>query len=106
MKLSEIIQVIMSPSCWIRMKPTSKAWDKELNVLIEKCEPKLLNAYEMKLGDYTIWISNFPYWYGEFAGLLPSRVTVFRLRKLESTLHCTKKLTDSEKLRKALKIYS
>jgi hypothetical protein len=103
MKLDNILKVLTTPRCWIRNDPTSKAWDKELNKLLDtnniilgSYRGESDSYYTLLVGDVEVWVSNFPYAYGSKhrAGLaeakLPSRATVFRLREAEMAARANK----------------
>lgn len=88
-------EIITTPACWIRVGKTCKRWDRHLNSLIDLAESEDLKVelpYEMydcyhdfKIGSIEIWVNNYPYSFGGRADdndTLPSRKTVFRLKRL------------------------
>lgn len=101
--MKQYLEVFITPSCWLRSKFTCKSWDKLLNRLIDEAESGRLKIdlpyemfdclHEFRIGGIRIWVNNFPYAFGSMDGRdeLPSRKTVFRL----------KKFLDSEFLKKA-----
>jgi|GEM_PF-3855257 len=59
-------RILFNPSCWKRLYPYSKEWDKKLNDFLDT-NPKILNLDKYSVhfeGDVFIWIANFPYAYG------------------------------------------
>ena len=83
MKLSMLLRILTTPSCWIRNYAYSHAWDKELNALMDKYNFEPSTVAVATLGPYTVWIENHPYasfhqYLPNTIKLLPSRATVFR----------------------------
>lgn len=59
-------RILFNASCWERLYPYSKKWDKQLNDILNS-NPKILNQDKYIVhfeGDVFIWIANFPYAYG------------------------------------------
>ena len=86
------LKFIFKPKYWTMNNPYSAEWDKELNRLldIETFEhvplclgSKLLSTHTVKLGNYTLWISNFPYssFRPHTAKFRASRLTIERAAK-------------------------
>ena len=95
LEIKTLFKIITTPSCWIRNYDTCKIWDARLNGLLDN------EDFEMYSGGHTIyfpksgirvWVSNFPYCFGDFYGkgryinqefhVLPTRTTVFRLHDM------------------------
>ncbi len=69
--------------------PYSHKVDTLINELLDKFEPTEVGDHTCKLGTTKVWITNYPYAYGEIhdlnypelVDLRPSRLTMKRLRK-------------------------
>lgn len=77
-------RILTTPSCWERQKKTSKELSDYINRELDKKTPiQVIDEYEMRLGDVTLWIKNYPYSFGYFIRFsrfgMPDRATVFRL---------------------------
>lgn len=58
-KIFDILTIIFNPSYWVMNYQYSPEWDRKLNELMSK-HPG--NYYtDTKLGEYDIWIYNYPY---------------------------------------------
>ena len=87
------LMILLYPHCWIRTGRYVPMWDLTLNIMMDKgmkIEP--IDQYTVRMGNYEIWISNFPYsfaWnYKDSKGyfnphyhMLPSRRTAFRFKE-------------------------
>lgn len=98
-KILKNIKFIFMPNYWLMNNPYSKPWDIELNYLMEKYDPEILgydglpvgktkaaiSDCEIKLGQYHIWIANYPYAYATIKynviDVRPSRQTIWKLRR-------------------------
>lgn len=56
-----IIKAILNPMCWIRIKPTNKAWDKKLWNLIENGGVTFVGSHQAIVSGIRVWIENHPY---------------------------------------------
>jgi hypothetical protein len=75
------------PRYWSQNDRTDYEWDGLLNDLLDIEQPLKISDHYCKIGDFKIWISNWPYAYGNLEGsdCLPSVSTRIRLkRELES----------------------
>jgi len=100
MKLKDIFRIIITPKCWSRNEKTNKQWNEELNKILDTIPPVQFdydwNPIIKQAGknftivlnnDIAVWVSNFPYCYGQKRNLdnsnslegLPSRTACFRL---------------------------
>lgn len=82
------LQFIFRTAFWLMNEPFNKEWDKKLNELLDKHEFTEKSKYTAKLGNYTIWIKNYPYScfmpYSESEGTAPfraSRLTILRCKE-------------------------
>jgi len=75
------------PRFWIMNNPYNKEYDKKLNEMLDKYELEDVGRYTGKLGNKTLWLSNYPYSYGTlyeeslYGGMRASRMTILRLRE-------------------------
>ena len=89
--MKTLLKILLNPSCWMRLGRTSKVWDRQVQELMATHKFTNYNGYTAKLGNFVIWVANYPYSYGYWVGPdlsekspLPSRATVFELaEKLE-----------------------
>lgn len=78
---------------WLMLEQYNQQWDEKLSRLIGTEQIVILDDYYMKIGDHTLWYTNFPY--GSFTlrrdpykeeqldyEFRPSRYTIYRLGKL------------------------
>lgn len=82
---------IITPKAWIQIGKTDWHWDAKLNELldnypVEKLKysiKRYVSPHVCKIGNYKIWIANYPYGYitDQRADKLPSVKTRKRLRK-------------------------
>jgi len=84
------MRIILTPSCWIRVGSTDKAWDSLVQEQLKN--PVFTNNKEftVELNGVELWIGNYPckygtdhsFGYGNFGtdDYLPSMVTVFKLK--------------------------
>lgn len=84
-----LLRTILTPSCWLRNENTDKEWNKKLNEILDDENLKIERGdkYIIKINNIPIWIENYPYSYGYifdriWKTSLPSRATVFRLKKV------------------------
>lgn len=81
------IVVVINPVFWIQVGSQSKEWDKRLRNELENPSFSDVGKYTCKLNGRRIWISNYPYGYGNdhprFGSPqpLPARKTRILLRK-------------------------
>lgn len=101
-KIFDIFTIIFNPSYWIMNYQYSPEWDRKLNELMSKhcfIQDDPTNYYtNTKIGDYNIWIYNYPYaafrpessTQDRFAfSSRPSRLTIIKAkRKLKFDLLC------------------
>lgn len=102
-KFFKNLQFIFKPEFWTMIVPYDKQWDQDINYLIDNCSCKLDNVNSLDGEHYTIvfspdninfvevWIKNYPYSYGKMykpheGYARPSRLTILKLRKLETKL--------------------
>ena len=81
MKIKDILRVIVTPTCWVRIDQYSKIWDAELNRLLDTCKITNIDEYSVMIGGKRIWIANHPYGSGSIvgSGITCARTTAFRL---------------------------
>lgn len=86
-KLKEIwlwLKVTINPAYWVSNNSISKPWDRRLRTLIkEGAEVTNADDFTVDLGGITIWVSNYPYAYGNkrhVSSFLPTRRTRYLLR--------------------------
>ncbi len=64
-KIFDIFTIVFNPSYWIMNYQYSPEWDRRLNELMSKhtfTQSDPSNPYtDTKLGEYNIWIHNYPY---------------------------------------------
>lgn len=108
-KIFDILTIIFNPNYWIMNYPYSPEWDRRLNELMSKhcfTQGDPGNYYtDTKLGEYNIWIYNYPYAafrpessrfnslsvspHGFAFSSRPSRLTIIKAnRKLKFDLLC------------------
>jgi hypothetical protein len=84
---------IFRPAYWLMNEDFSKRWDKKFLELLKAHRFENADHYKAHLGDYTIWIANYPY--GTFepwqmglpTNMRPSRSTIsFARRRLLADL--------------------
>lgn len=85
------LRIILLPWYWISNCATCREWDKRLNKMLDNPEFEYVSEHRIELNGQLIWISNYPYAYGErlikmqylwnTTGLLPSRKTRIRLKR-------------------------
>lgn len=72
------------PPYWVQVHPTSKAWDKVLNELLDRGPITEIGDHTAKVGGAVVWVANWPYGfgnpYGKEAVGLPKVATRKRLR--------------------------
>lgn len=78
----------LKPRYWMQNEPTSWEWDAILNYLMDTYEPEP-GYLTVKLGPVEVWVSNWPYSYGNAyrpheVKVLPSVATRKRLKNLVS----------------------
>ena len=59
--ISDVLEVISNPGCWIQSYRYSPEWDVRLVELMESHTFERCSAHTAKLGLVTLWISNAPY---------------------------------------------
>lgn len=79
---------VLNPKFWTRCQPTSRAWDKKLNELIDAGMPFTdIQAHTAKIGGHKVWIASYPHSAftlhngGSDCGIGVSRSTVVRARE-------------------------
>lgn len=83
-KLLLTFHFILNPKWWSMNYSFNKGHDILLNKLLDKYEFKEISQYTAKLGNYTIWISNYPYAVGIdnlYRVGRPSRYTIYKMNK-------------------------
>lgn len=73
-------KVLLTPSCWFRLRPYSKEWDAHLNKLLFSEKFTDINSRTAKIGGIEVWIANHPYASmspNQGPEVLPKRATVF-----------------------------
>lgn len=77
------LERLLTPSAWLQTGKTDWAWDAELNEYLDTNPPFITNVFSVRFPDYTLWVDNYPYWYGSKllnVYKLPSVKTRKRLR--------------------------
>ena len=94
MKIKELIEVIFTPTCWIRNYPTCGEWDYFIKTALENPnfkESSKGSRYIVILNGKAIWTCNKFYAYGKeyrrgsVVNVLPARVTQLKLEKAIKT---------------------
>jgi hypothetical protein len=89
-KIKELLFALTHPSFWIQNHPFNKEWEDEFNKLMLNHKFEQIGEFTAKLGNKTIWISNYPY--ASFSDhdfetiykYLPKRLTRYKaMKKLE-----------------------
>lgn len=100
-RLKNFLFRLFCPSFWHQIEKTCLIWDKALNEILDKNPNVVTGPYETKIGDLSIWTSNYPYSYGHpsnSSNMLPLPITRVRLRnyiaKKESDLAIKKASKD------------
>jgi hypothetical protein len=88
------INFIINPMWWFMSEKYDKNWDKKINELLDKNEFKVESDTRASIGKYSVWIGNYPYYYGidlEMKWIFeiseihyfgrPSRSTIWRIRQ-------------------------
>ena len=52
------------PPYWLQNYPTNMEWDRTLNELLDRGPITELDSHTVKVAGVTIWVSNWPYSYG------------------------------------------
>lgn len=83
--LRAVIDVLLTPGCWLQNYPYSRAWDDELTWLLDHGfgfeRESRFNAH---IADYRVWVSNHPYASFTVDNMRPSRATILRAGRLLS----------------------
>ena len=82
-KLLRSIKYLFKPKFWVMVHPYNKQWDIKLNELLDKeNNVRVINEFWADVGGTKVWISNYPYGYGdpELLDIRPSRATIERLQ--------------------------
>lgn len=89
------LEILLRPTFWLRNHPTCKYLDYTINALLDDGHtPRKTSEYTVELGGLNLWVSNYPYAFGnEYPGdkALPSRKTALRLYRALSTAPIEKK---------------
>lgn len=80
MKVSDMILVLSTPSCWIQLLQYSKAWDEELNNLMTTKKFIRVSKSSAIIGGREVWVENHPYasFSLESPPVRPARATMLR----------------------------
>ena len=87
-KFKNFLYRVNNPRFWQQNEPTSWQWDKVLNELLDDHKVIVTGRNTCEIGDYTIWISNYPYSFGyvynredvlQMSVVLPAPLTRVRL---------------------------
>lgn len=83
--LNTVLRILLTPSCWIRLGPTSLAMTQFIDAMLDAgVVPVRASKWEHTLGGVKLWTRNFPYAFGYLESArpedgLPSRRAQFRL---------------------------
>lgn len=85
-KITGLLRVLLTPSCWMRVGKYSTEWDLEFTELMENHTFEGRKEYSVQLGPVRVWLGNHPYasfssfkYDGQVVcGPLPKRITVLR----------------------------
>ena len=83
-KLIKNVKYIFKPKFWVMLYPYSRQWDIKLNEMLDKeNNVRVINEFWGDVGGIKVWISNYPYGYGDpkTLNIRPSRATIERLHK-------------------------
>lgn len=92
----DFFRYLFRPSYWLSQYPVCKVWDEKLNYMMDNgFDVKRVDGYTVIIGDYEIWVTNFPFAYGKDwtvrGDFLPKRRTRERLAKYIQTQRYNKK---------------
>lgn len=92
--IKNFLLVMVNPDFWIKVRKVDSEWDKVLNRLMENgYEPYNISNYTCEIAGQEIWISNYPYGYGNpYGGIegnrrdrdnerIPYALTRYRLKR-------------------------
>lgn len=57
----EQILVLLNPNFWFMNYDYDHNWDKKLNSLLNSKDFTNIDKYTAKIGEYTVWVENYPY---------------------------------------------
>ncbi len=81
----ENLEILLTPSIWVRPYTYSALWDAKLNHLMDYGEFVIIDTFEATIGGVKVWIANHPY-----ASFMPS--SSFIHPKRSTSLKAMKKL--------------
>ena len=77
------------PQFWSQNRETCPMWDTVLNELLDKHEPVVVDTNTVKVGNFIVWVANYPCGYGNLYSHkyphlkgLPKVKTRIRLKKI------------------------
>jgi hypothetical protein len=79
--MKDLLRVLFTPSCWMQNEPYSEQWDIKLNKLMECYSFTDVTKHTAKLGNFNLWIENYPYASFvpyPFINVRPRRITVLK----------------------------
>ena len=85
----EKILIFLNPSFWLMNDNYNHNWDKKLNSLLNSKDFTNIDKHTATIGEYTVWISNYPYACFKCIGCgsssyysgRPSRYTIYKAYK-------------------------
>lgn len=94
----EKILIFLNPSFWLMNDNYNHNWDKKLNSLLNSKDFTNIDKHTVTIGEYTVWISNYPYacfkciggpdvsicksgWSSSYYSGRPSRYTIYKAYK-------------------------
>ena len=88
--MTNLIRVLLHPSCWLQLYQYSHIWDGILNQAIDKYKFTNPDKYHVSLGPMRIWIANHPNasFCCPITNLRPKRSTILKaMDKLLKDVH-------------------
>lgn len=93
----EKILIFLNPSFWLMNDNYNHNWDKKLNSLLNSKDFTNIDKHTVTIGEYTVWISNYPYacfkciggpdvsicksgWSSSYYSGRPSRYTIYSFK--------------------------
>lgn len=83
LRLRDWLAVLLTPSCWLQNCALDAGWDRELRWLLDNgYRFHDIDKYHARIGDYEVWIANYPYAAFRYGDIRPRRATIIRAWKV------------------------
>lgn len=89
-RITDILRVVLTPSCWMQNGPYSAGWDMKLRRLMANGKFTPNDKFTVYIGGVQVWIANHPYasFTPCFSEARPSRITILNAwKKLDQEMH-------------------